>query len=116
MEFRDRQERAIQLLERSGIGRNTYAPPLIRLLWRCGVRVRPLHFMGFGPTVLLSGAWFTIAWGAVMWFGSWSRHHTDVRSALLGACAAGLFFGLGMAGYIAWQRRKHDLPDWESLV
>jgi Family of unknown function (DUF6404) len=66
MEFQERRERAIRLLEQHGIGRSSYAPPLIRLLWRCGARMRPLHFMGFGAAALLSGTWFAVGWGAVM--------------------------------------------------
>jgi hypothetical protein len=116
MDFEERREQALRLLKQCGIGHSTYAPPLIRLLWRCGVTVRPPHFMGFGMAACLSGAWFAIAWGAIMWIGVWSRHHTGARAALVSAGAAGLFFGLFMAGIYAYQRKKHSLPSWESLA
>jgi hypothetical protein len=116
MEFQARRDRAIALLEQRGIECSSYAPPLMRLLWRCGVQVRPPHFMGFAAAALLSGSWFAVGWGLVMWVGFWSRHNTALHAALLTACAAGLFFGLSMAGYYAHQRRKHGLPSWESLA
>ncbi len=47
MTFHAQRDQALELLARTGIGRGTYAPPLMRLLWRCGVPVRPPHFMGF---------------------------------------------------------------------
>jgi hypothetical protein len=116
MTFHAQREQALQLLARTGIGRSTYAPPLMRLLWRCGVPVRPPHFMGFAGAALLWGGWFGLSWGAFMWMMFWSRQHMDPRLALAGACGAGLFFGLAMAGYYARQRKKHDLPRWESLA
>lgn len=116
MGFQERRDRAIRLLEQRGIDRSSYAPPLVRLLWRCGVQVRPAHFMGFGAAALLSGSWFAVGWGLVMWVGFWSRHNTELHSALVSACAAGLFYGLFMAGDYARQRKTHDLPSWESLA
>jgi hypothetical protein len=116
MRFHEQNEQALHLLAQTGIGRNTYAPPLMRLLWRCGVQLRPPHFMGFGAAALLWGAWFALAWGGMMWMMDWSRHPVDVRLALASACGAGLFFGLTLAAFYAHQRRKHGLPRWESLT
>jgi hypothetical protein len=116
MDFQERREQALRLLEQAGIGRSTYAPPVMRLLWRFGVQVRPPHFMGFGAAALLCGAWFAVAWGAIMWIGFWSRHHIAPQQMLASACMAGLFFGLCMAGVYAYQRKKHSLPSWDSLA
>jgi hypothetical protein len=116
MRFHQQKEQALHLLAQSGIGRRTYAPPLTRLLWRCGVRVPPPHFMGFGASTLLWGAWFALSWGALMWMMDWSHHHPDVRVALTSACIAGLLFGLFLAAFYAWQHKKHGLPRWESLA
>jgi hypothetical protein len=116
MDFQKRRERALDLLKQAGIGHGTYAPPLMRLLWRFGVQVRPPHFMRFGAAALLWGAWFAVIWSAIMWMGVWSRHHIAPQAALASACGAGLFFGLSMAGVHAYQRKKHSLPDWDSLA
>jgi hypothetical protein len=116
MDFYAQREQAIRVLAQAGIGPSSYAPPLLRLLWRCGAKVRPMQFIGFGRIAVLFGAWFAVSWGALMWMGSWSRQGMDVRVALVSACGAGLCFGLGMAGYYAWQRKKYSLPTWESLA
>jgi hypothetical protein len=116
MHFHVKKVHALRLLAQTGIGRSTYAPPLVRLLWRCGVHLPPPHFMGFGMATLLWGGWFALSWGTLMWMMDWSRHPADVRVALTSACSAGLFFGLTLAAFFAWQRRKHGLPRWESLT
>jgi hypothetical protein len=115
MDFHERREQAIRVLEKAGIGPGSYAPPMMRLLWRCGVKVPPPQFIRFSRAALLSGAWFAASWGAIMWLTSWSQRGMDVRLALASACSAGLCFGLFMAGYYARQRKKHGLPTWESL-
>jgi hypothetical protein len=116
MDFHEQREQAIRVLAQAGIGPSSYAPPLLRLLWRCGVKLPPPQFIGFGRFAILSGAWFGASWGAIMWLTIWSRQGMDARLALIGACGAGLCFGLCMAGYYAYQRKKHGLPTWESLV
>jgi hypothetical protein len=116
MDFHSRRDQALQLLAEADVSPGTYAPPLLKLLWRCGLKVRPPHFMGFAAAALLWGAWFSVPWGAFMWMMVWSRQHTDVRLALAAAGGAGLFFGLSLAGYYARQRRKLGLPRWESLA
>jgi hypothetical protein len=116
MNFDEQRERALRLLEQAGIGRNTYAPPLIRILWRCGVPVRPPHFMGFGALASLCGAWFGAWWGVGMSIMFWSRQNIGTWGVLVGACCAGLCYGLFMAGYFVRQARKHGLPSWESLA
>ncbi len=115
MNFHEQRDKALRLLAQTGIDSNTYAPPLIQLLWRCGVKLRPPHFMGFGANALLSGLWFGASWGAVMWVGFWLRQGVTASLAVLSACGAGLCFGLFMASYYARQGRKHGLPRWESL-
>jgi len=115
MDFQEQRQRALQVLEQAGIDHSTYAPPLMQLLWRCGVKVRPPHFMSFGTNALLSGVWFGASWGAVMWVGFWLRQGVGARLAVTIACCTGLCFGLFMASYYARQRKKHDLPSWESL-
>jgi hypothetical protein len=115
MDFHEQREQAIRVLAQAGIGPSSYAPPLVLLLSQCGVKVRPPQFIPFSRIAILSGAPFGASWGAFMWFVYWSRQDMDVRLALLGAGAAGLCFGVGMAAYYANQRKKHGLPTWESL-
>jgi hypothetical protein len=115
MDFHEQRRRALQLLEQAGIDHSTYAPPLMQLLWGCGVKVRPPHFMRFGANALLSGLWFGASWGVVMWVGFWLRQGVGAQLAVTSACVAGVGFGLFMASYYARQRKTHALPSWESL-
>jgi hypothetical protein len=46
----------------------------------------------------------------------WSRQNIGAWGVLVGACCAGLCYGLFMAGYFVRQARKHGLPSWESLA
>ena len=116
MDFYLQRERALDLLESAGIGRGSYAPLLVRLLWRCGIKLKPPHFMGFGSALLLWGGYFSIAWGMFMWLLVWSRQGVGVRLALGAAVGAGLTFGLFLAAYYARQRRLHGLPGWDALA
>lgn len=115
MDFQARRQQALAILGQTGMQRSSYAPPLLCILWRMGVQVRPPHFMGFWRAVVLAGSWFGLAWGLFMWFTVWSRQPVDGWTAVTGAVGAGLFFGLSMAVYYAHGRKKYRLPDWASL-
>ena len=115
MDFQARQRQALTILEQTGMGRSSYAPPLLQVLWRIGVQVRPPHFMGFWRATALTGGWFGLAWGLMMWLMLWSQQHMDGRLALAGAGGAGLCFGVSMAIYYAHGKKKYRLPSWESL-
>ena len=110
-----RRAKALALLKSTGILRSNYEPPYLRALWRLGVDARPPHFMPFAGAALAAAAWFGIAWGALMWMTTWSRGHMAVAPLLPVSCAAGLLFGIAMASYYAYGRRKHQLPAWETL-
>ena len=115
MDFQTQKDRALTVLSRHGLARHSAAPPLLLLLWRLGMQVPPPNFMGFGAITLSFGAWFGVIWGAVMWLAVWSRNGTSPLGAAVWAAGAGLCYGLTMAFICSRQRRKHDLPPWESL-
>ena len=106
---------ALQLLAKTGIWRSSYEPPLLRLLWRLGVNAPPPHFANFGSTALFMGAGFGVLWGGLMWVISWSRTGVPSSTAALSSTFAGALFGLSMASYYAYGRRKHKLPTWREL-
>ena len=115
MNFEAQQQQALTILARTGMQRSNYEPPLLRILWRMGMQVRPPHFMGFWRATALTGGWFGLAWGLAMWLMLWSQQHMDGRLALAGAGGAGLCFGVSMAIYYAHGKKKYRLPSWESL-
>ena len=57
MTFEQKKARAIALMDSKKMWRSNYAPPLLRILWRLGIRLPPLPFMPFwqvtGTQVLL---------------------------------------------------------------
>ncbi|UTH76385.1 DUF6404 family protein [Chromobacterium sp. IIBBL 290-4] len=112
------REQALQILARTGIGKANYAPPLFKLLWRLGLNCPPPHFLPFWQATLLLSGFFGPAWAAWMWlfdhFFSWPQPSGLVR--LLSMLFTGSLFGLTMALYYAYGRRKYRLPKWEALI
>src|SRR2546423_703694 len=115
MRFEQKLAAALALLASTGIWRSNYAPPLVRFLWRLGVRVPPPHFVGFSAHFVFTGSFFGITWGLLMWFALWSRSGMSPGIAVGMAMLAGLFFGLCMAGYYRHGARKHGIPLWRDF-
>jgi len=95
--------------------RCNYEPPYLRALWRIGLELPPPHFVPFSRIVISAMTWFSTTWGAFMWLFIWSEQGVTVISAVSISCVAGLFFGVAMAMYYAYGRRKYRLPEWTSL-
>ena len=106
---------ALELLETTGIWKSNYAPPGVKLLWRLGVACPPPHMASFSGTALVAGLYFAVGWGLCMWLFFWSKRPLPITSALLLSIIVGIFFGLFMASYYAFGRRKHQLPFWNDF-
>ncbi len=118
MNFEQRKTRALDLLQATGMMRSHYAPPMVRLLWKAGIKMAPPHFQSFQAIALLMGGWFGFSWGVFMGLFGWSQSATALFApwvTVLAACLAGLLFGLTMASFYARDRRKHQLPAWSTL-
>lgn len=109
-----KRDAALALLARSRIRYSNYQPPATRLLWRMGVNIPPPHFCGFFFNTVLLGTMYGVAWGTFMWILTWRHHHTPLNAAVI-AALCGLSFGLTMATYYAYGKRKHKLPSWHEL-
>jgi membrane associated rhomboid family serine protease len=110
-----RRARSLAILASTGIRRSNYEPPYLRVLWRLGFDTPPPHFVRFLPMFSFAAAWFGVGYGATMWALFWQKRGISGNVAIVGSCLAGLFFGFAMASYYARGRRRHQLPDWESL-
>jgi hypothetical protein len=110
-----RRAKSLAILEGTAIRRSNYEPPYLRILWRLGFDVRPPHFVPFFQMAAIATAWFSIAFGTMMWAFAWSKQGWTVASAAEAACGAGTFWGFWMAAYYAHGRRKYRLPRWASL-
>ncbi|EOK6078721.1 DUF6404 family protein, partial [Escherichia coli] len=63
MSFEDKKERALTIMESKKMWRSNYAPLLLRLAWKVGLKVPPLPFASFWQITLLMGLWFGPVWG-----------------------------------------------------
>lgn len=108
---------ALQILAQTGIGKANYAPPLFRLLWRLQVNCPPPHFLPFWQAALLLGIFFGPSWVGLMWLLSGLLAWLQPSGLILSVAGLviGALFGLSMALYYAYGRRKYRLPAWEAL-
>lgn len=110
----EKRQAALELLARTLMKPSNFQPPAIRLLWRMGVNARPPHFSSFLFNTLFTGGFYAVVWGLLMWLVSWHDIRTPAEAATI-AAITGLVFGMSMAGYYAYGRRKHKLPSWNEL-
>lgn len=68
MGFEAKKKHAIAIMESKKMWRSNYAPPLLHLAWKAGLKIPPLPFASFWQITLLMGGWFGPAWGICMWF------------------------------------------------
>lgn len=113
--FEAQKAAALALLESKGIGRLNYAPPLLRLLWKAGMRVRPPHFAAWWSTATYMGVFFGTGWGALMWVLQWKAQGIPRAGIAVMVLTAGAAFGMAMATYYAHERKKFGLPEWSEL-
>lgn len=115
MTFDEKKKRALALMEEKKMWRSNYAPPFLRLFWKCGLQIPPPTFAPLWMNTLVFGVWFALIWGIFMWFSHWKDQGYAVSAVLLVSFSAGLFFGFFMALYHYWTKRVNKLPDWDSL-
>jgi hypothetical protein len=106
---------AVALLASKGIGPWEAAPPLHRLLWRCGIAVPPPHFCGFWFNASLMGAVFGPGWGLIMWLFYWSHKSMPVPWCVAAAGLSGVTFGLFMAAVYLRDTSMCKLPSWREF-
>lgn len=111
-----RRTTALELLNKTGLMRDEYAPPAYRLLWRFGVDIPPPHFMSFGKLALFQGTAFFvgIAIGMTLLTGLLLPGFSIVMTLVLSLLGGGAF-GLIMASHYDAGRRRHGLPSWHDL-
>ncbi|MCK6481031.1 MAG: DUF6404 family protein [Planctomycetes bacterium] len=91
------------------------APPLFRLLWRCGSEVPPPHYLSFRSMVLLVGGLF----GGCMALPVVGLHllvGLPLLPGLLLALAGGLLFGCTMAFHYRSEALRLRLPSLEEFL
>ena len=114
MNFEERLAAAHQELESKGVWHANYNPPLLRLLRRLGLRLRPPHHERFLVNILALGLPIGAIWGVLMWFFGW-QHEVSLGFALRQGLLFGLGVGLLMACWLWFRRKQLKLTPWEAL-
>jgi len=107
---------ALAHLAATGIWRSNYEPPLLRLLWSLNLDVPPPHFAPFWANAIVTGGIFGAGWTAIMWFAVWSHQSMPFAAGATIGTGAGALFGVTMAAYYEYGKRKHHLPAWNTLA
>ncbi|WP_368758775.1 DUF6404 family protein [Klebsiella oxytoca] len=115
MDFEARKQKALAIMAERRMWKSNYAPPLVRLLWRLGVKIPPLPFMSFWRLFVVMAAPFSIGYGLLMYLMVWRAQGMSPLFACAVSLIAGVLFGLTMALFHLWRRRANKLPDWNDL-
>ena len=115
MDFEEKKERAISIMKSKKMWSSNYAPPLLRLVWKMGVRIPPLPFAPFWQVALLMGIPIGSVWGILMWFFTWKESGIDPVDAIARSLLFDVWMGIFMAAYHWWRKKVNNLPDWDSL-
>jgi hypothetical protein len=93
---------------------HTY-PLAYRLMHQWGRQARPPHYQGFARLWLSNGLFFSLIWGAMMYFLTWRDQGMPLATAAEMSILAGLLFGAMAAGFTRYKRKKNGLNRWEDL-
>ena len=85
------------------------APPIYRLLWRLGIKVRPPLFVSFWSLAVL----WAVGWGILLIIAWWLRDPHTITSLVISVVGAA-FIGVIAAVSYRRQARKLALPRWED--
>ncbi|WP_097475061.1 DUF6404 family protein [Escherichia coli] len=112
MTFEQKKARAIALMDSKKMWRSNYAPPLLRILWRLGIRLPP---MPFWQVTLLMGSLWGISWGCAMWFIYRGPSGMVAGEAIIISITGVFLFGLCMPSFHWWRRKVNRLPPWDDV-
>lgn len=114
-QFERRKQKAIALMDSRKMWRSNYAPPLLRGVWKLGLKIPPLPFVPFWQVLVWMTILYGVPWGLMMYFGRWREEGMPPLVACGHSLCAGLFFGFFMALFHLWRKKVNGLPDWNSL-
>jgi hypothetical protein len=99
---------------RPGFSRWTAAPPIYRLAWWAGIRVRPPVFQSFAVRAVLFGAFWWILFPLLALIANgWFVHFELATAIVLGAVGA-VTLGVFMSFHYQMKALWLDLPDWDD--
>jgi hypothetical protein len=115
MDHQDKITKYLLEVPRPGFGRRTAAPPLYRLAWWAGLRVRPPVFQPFWSVAVFNGTFSGVVFGVSVWLLTWllEGRHSSLQTIALSACM-GVFVGLFMGRFYGDHARTLKLPNWDD--
>lgn len=122
MSHRDAVRRFMADMQRRGEHPFDAAPPYFRVLWRCGARVRPPHYLTRGTIVLLLGGTFGLATSLLVGLLLFGLHRVipidgrEVAALISVTLVVGLAFGLEMSRHYRRAALRLRLPPWETYL
>jgi hypothetical protein len=102
--LRDMRQRAV-----GWRARWSAVPPIYRLLWRLGIKVRPPLFASFWSLAVP----YAVGWGILLIIAWWLRDPHTITSLVISVVGAA-FIGVIAAASYRRQARKLALPRWED--
>jgi hypothetical protein len=123
MSFEKKLKRAHRELAGAGIPCLNYNPPLIRILRKFGIKVRPPHYHSFIFNSILVSIFSIVSLGILI-LGVFalvhinSKHGPPVSMAFVQLFDIGWIsslFGILMAAYFKYNAKKHGLSKWKTL-
>jgi hypothetical protein len=117
MAYPPKIERALKVLKAAGVPRRHAAPCDCRLLWSCGIPIRPPLFQPLSYSVLVFFGLFPVLYSAAYVLSHWAvRGSLDFDFVSFISGAIGTFIGVGIGMVIREDRRsKYKLPPWSEI-
>lgn len=114
MSYERRLHAAHRELASKGVKELNYNPPLIWLLRKAGLNIRPPHYERFMVNLLVMALPMGIIWGLLMWFFGW-EHEVSLGFALRQISIFAIGVSLLMAIVFQVRRWQLKLTPWENL-
>ncbi|NMH64971.1 DUF6404 family protein [Shewanella salipaludis] len=123
MSFQNKVEIYRSLMSDKGFSKNTYAPPLYRWLWKCGVKIKPPHASEFKVNLMVQATFFFSIFAVVLFFVSLFANDiglnlptgSQVATLYLENVLVSVLFGLAVSFNILQVKKKNKIPNWAEI-
>lgn len=115
MSFEEKLIAAHSELELKGVWSSNFNPPIVRLLRKAGLRVRPPYYQDFFTNLLFTSLLFNLGYGLISWFLTGQYVNKTSQQSVIEAIAGGLIFGVIISVFYLIRRKQLKLTDWNTL-